>query len=224
MTSAPSYQPLHPEIFTYNDDFVQRFIAPEARDVKADPKKHVTEVAEQLYQMQLFTAEFCKFLIEEAEHCNKWETNLEKIEEPHPFIEGAVDVCEPDTTVEFDKMPGMEKVYEQVIRNHVQPVMEALWVTFKLQRWDTPAVRKYEPDVVNSMDLHYDLETVAMVGYLNDEFKGGGTYFPRWNLTVGSSDNVKVGSVVLYPGGVSHEHSAHAITSGKRYGLANSFY
>jgi len=102
--------------------------------------------------------------------------------------------------------------------------MEALWVTFKLQKWDCPAVRRYEVNVVKQMDLHYDLETVAMVGYLSKDFVGGGTYFPRWKLTVGGHTDVVVGSAVLYPGGISHEHSAHPITGGKRYMLANSFY
>lgn len=111
-----------------------------------------------------------------------------------------------------------------MIRNHVQPLMESFWITFKLQKWDCPAVRKYEVHVVNQMDLHYDLETVAMVGYLNKEFEGGGTNFPRWNMTVGGHTDVIPGSVVLYPGGISHEHKALPITAGKRYMLANSFY
>jgi len=217
------YKALHPEIFTYNQEFIDRFLDPKVGR-NEDPKTIVTEVAEQLYHFQLFTPEFCRLLIEETEHANKWETNFEKTEEPHPMIEGAVDICEPDTTTTFDDLPGMEEVYANVINNHVRRIMEAMWVTFKLQKWDVPAVRKYEVDVIKQMDLHYDLETVAMVGYLNDAFTGGGTYFPRWKLTVGSHENVKVGSVVIYPGGVSHEHMALPITSGKRYALANSFY
>mmetsp|Transcript_8359 Transcript_8359/g.21087 ORF Transcript_8359/g.21087 Transcript_8359/m.21087 type:complete len:227 (+) Transcript_8359:25-705(+) len=219
------YTPLHPEIFKYDAEFVQRFICEGVRaPTRENAKSCVKEVAEQLYQFRLFTEEFCKLLIEEAEHCGKWETNLEKVEEDHPFVPGLIDVCEPDTVVEFAEMPGLDDVYASVLKNHVQPILEGLWVTFKLQKWDPPAVRKYEPHVVSSMDLHYDLETVSMVGYLSRDFVGGGTFFPRWNLTVGSHENVIVGSVVVYPGGVSHEHSAHAITAGKRYMLSNSFY
>ncbi len=106
----------------------------------------------------------------------------------------------------------------------MQPVLEGLWGTFRLQKWDLPAVRKYEPDVVRQMDLHYDAETIGMVGYLNADFEGGGTHFPRWGLTVGDSGRVQVGSVIVYPGGVSHEHLARPIVSGRRYTLANSFY
>eukprot|EP01102_Stenamoeba_stenopodia_P016407 TRINITY_DN5737_c0_g1_i1.p1 TRINITY_DN5737_c0_g1~~TRINITY_DN5737_c0_g1_i1.p1 ORF type:complete len:234 (-),score=74.59 TRINITY_DN5737_c0_g1_i1:69-770(-) len=224
------YKPLHPEIFKYDQEFVDRFLAPAVRNVKehkgniAEIKKVVNEVAEQLYQFDLFTEEFTKFLIEEAEHSGKWVTNLEKIEEPHPMTEGAVDVVEPDTSLSFDDLPGLEDVYGKIIENHVRPIVETLWKTFKLQKWDTPAIRKYEVDVVKQMDLHYDVEIVAMVGYLSKDFIGGGTHFPRWNITVGNNENVRVGSVVVYPGGVSHEHSALAITGGKRYMLANSFY
>jgi hypothetical protein len=224
-TKSKNYTPLHPELFTYNDEFVKRFIDPSVHVIHPSKIHEIaTEVAEQLYLVQLFTPEFCQLLIEEAEHANKWVTHLEKFEEPHPFAEGLIDVCEPDTTVDFDELPGLEEVYGNIIRNHVQPLMETFWKTFKLQKWDTPAVRKYEPHVVNRMDLHYDLETVSMVGYLSKDFVGGGTHFPRWNVTVGTHENVRVGSVVIYPGGVSHEHMALPITAGKRYMLANSFY
>ena len=35
-------------------------------------------------------------------------TNLVRTEEKHPFSPGLVDVCEPDTTVEFDEMTGKQ--------------------------------------------------------------------------------------------------------------------
>eukprot|EP01127_Copromyxa_protea_P004626 TRINITY_DN14477_c0_g1_i1.p1 TRINITY_DN14477_c0_g1~~TRINITY_DN14477_c0_g1_i1.p1 ORF type:complete len:247 (-),score=37.97 TRINITY_DN14477_c0_g1_i1:49-738(-) len=222
-----TYVPLHPEIFTYDEEFVQRFISPKLHNLTSieKVKAAVEEVAEQLYHFVLYTEEYCQFLIEECEHAQKWETNLEYTTEPHPFIEGAVDVCEPDTTVELEDIdPRLVDVYSSVIKNHVQPLVEGLWRTYKLQKFDPPAVRRYTPDLVKGMSLHFDLEVVSMVGYINKDFVGGGTYFPRWDKTVGSHENVVVGSAVIYPGGVSHEHSAHNITSGRRYCLSNSFY
>jgi len=188
-------------------------------------KAAVNEVAEQLYHFELYTEDYCKLLIEECEHANKWVTNLEHTEEPHPFIEGAVDICEPDTTVELEDIDNaLVDVYGSVIKNHVQPLVEKLWITYTIQKWDPPAVRRYTPDLVKGMRLHHDMEVVSMVGYINKDFVGGGTFFPRWNLTVGNHENVVVGSAVIYPGGVSHEHSAHNISGGRRYCLSNSFY
>lgn len=207
---------LHPELYRYDAAFVERFIHPEVTRVR--------ELCEQVYQFRLFTPEFCALLLEEAEHANQWVTVLEHTVAEHGSLPGVDDLIEPDTTVSWDEMPGLVDVYGQIIERHVRPIVESLWVTYKLQKWDTPAVRKYEPHVVREMGLHFDAETVGMIGYLSDGFEGGGTYFPRWKCAVGRSGEVIVGSVVVYPGGVSHEHLALPITSGRRYTLANSFY
>jgi hypothetical protein len=218
------YQPLHPEIFTYDAGFVARFIAPELAPAGRDVRQLVREVAEQIYLFRLFTPEFCRLLIEEAEHRAAWVTVLEKTEEAHSTLEGVSDLIEPDTTLSWERLPGMPEVYGRVIENHVRPVLETLWKTFKLQKWDMPAVRKFEPTVVSGMDLHYDSEIVGMIGYLNTGFEGGGTCFPRWDLTIGRSGDVPPGTVAVYPGGISHEHLALPITAGVRYMLSNSFY
>ena len=223
--APPAYQPLHPALFRYDDGFVARFIDPSvARVTRAGAAGSTREICEQLYQFRLFTPEFCRLLIEEAEHCGEWVTVLEHTVEKHGVLAGVDDLIEPDTSLSWARMPPLVDVYREVIENHVRPVVEGLWQTFKLQKWDIPGVRKYEPDVVKGMDLHYDAETVGMIGYLSDGFTGGGTHFPRWNATVGSSGAVVIGSVVVYPGGVSHEHLALPITAGRRYTLSNALY
>jgi S-adenosylmethionine decarboxylase proenzyme len=215
----------HPGLFRYDAEFVRRFIDPALASPRPEQARGlVKELTEQVYQFQLFTPEFCALLIEEAEHRAAWVTVLEKVEEPHSAFTDVADLIEPDTTLSLSELAGACELYDAVIRHHVQPLLEGLWTTFRLQKWDLPAVRKYEPDVVRQMDLHYDAETVGMVGYLNADFEGGGTHFPRWGLTVGESGHVQVGSVIVYPGGVSHEHLARPITAGRRYTLANSFY
>ena len=221
----PEYEPLHPELFRYDECFVERFLDRSVRRVTPECARHAArEIGEQVYQIQFFTPEFCRLLIEECEHCDSWRTVTEKTIEPHSAMAGIEDVIEPETAVPWAAMRGLERVYDEIVRHHVRPVLEGLWPTFDLQKWDPPAVRKFEPDVVRGMDLHYDAETVGMVGYLSDGFEGGGTRFPRWGLTVGDSANVRVGSVIVYPGGLSHEHLALPVTSGTRYTLSNSFY
>jgi hypothetical protein len=219
------YRPLHPALFRYDAAFVERFIHPSVANIDPAGARALTrELCEQVYQFRLFTPEFCASLIEEAEHCDRWITVLERTIAEHGALKGIDDLIEPDTSVSFEEMPGLADVYAQVIEHHVRPIVEALWVTFKLQKWDVPGVRRFEPDVVNAMDLHYDAETVGMIGYLSDGFEGGGTHFPRWNTVVGRSGEVIVGSVVVYPGGVSHEHAALSVTAGRRYMLSNSLY
>lgn len=67
------YVPLHPEIFKYDEEFVKRFIPSPLHDLSSvdKVKAAVKEVAEQLYLFQLYTEEYCQFLIEECENAKK---------------------------------------------------------------------------------------------------------------------------------------------------------
>lgn len=219
------YRPAHPEILRYDDVFVGRFLDHAIADPRAiDARKVTRELGEQIYHFRLFTPEFCELLIDECERCGGWVTVTERSVEPHSLLSDVEDDIEPDTTHALGLIPGLSEVYDRIVDRHVRPVVEGLWRTWRLQKWDPGAVRRFEPDVVAGMEVHFDAETVGMIGYLNRDFTGGGTHFPRWGLVIGSSSDVSVGSAVVYPGGVSHEHGALPITRGRRYTLANSFY
>lgn len=226
-TDAPTdpYRPAHPQILRYDRAFIDRFLDRSIADPSAiDARKLTREIGEQIYRFQLFTPEFCELLIDECERRGRWVTVTEHSVEPHAALTGVEDDIEPDTTHQLALIPGLADVYDRIIDRHVRPIVEGLWRTWRLQKWDPGAVRRFEPDVVAGMDVHFDAETVGMIGYLSRDFAGGGTHFPRWGLVVGSSSDVAVGSAVVYPGGVSHEHGALPITQGRRYTLANSFY
>lgn len=46
----------------------------------------------------------------------------------------------------------------------------------------------------------------------------------RWHLTVGTHDNGRPRSAIVYPGGVPYEHAALPITAGVRSRLGGSLY
>ena len=211
---AATYTPKHARLYTYDESLLDPAL------LRGQREEIFTEAAEQLYEFRLFTPEFCRLLIEEAEHSGQWRTEAEVAENPYSDVK---DYCLPDTKQHLDKMPGLSAVYEQIIVRHLKPLMQQMWVTFKLQKISPPYVLKYsaEPGAIRAMELHHDLETVTLVTYLNEEFTGGGTYFPRWNYFTGKP---APGSAILYPGGLSHEHEGVAITEGRRYLLCGSFY
>jgi hypothetical protein len=171
---------------------------------------------------KLFTDEYCQLLIEEAEHANKWITETETFEAINS--QGLVEIDDPETIQHLHQIDSrLEQVYYTIVEKHIRPIIESLWVTFRIQKKDRPYVLKYEPDVIKEMGLHFDMETVAMVVTLSrpDQYEGGGTYFPRWNYSTGKP---APGTAIVYPGGVSHEHQGLKITSGKRYLFLGSFY
>ena len=211
----PDYVPLHPELFQYNPDFID----PAVRSGDWDNAVH--EDAEQIYRWQFLTPDFCRMLVEEAEHSNRWETRRD-IEDNPLAADGKVKNYSPwDTTQWLDNMPGLERVYVDIVRSHLEPIVYKTWPIFRMQRMKRPYILKYEPSAVSEMGLHFDAETVTLLIYLNDDYEGGGTYFPRWNYSTGRPP---VGTAVLFPGGLSHVHAGRGIIAGKRYLFCGAYF
>lgn len=206
-------RPKHPELHQYSPHLLDPAL------LTGDPAKIVTEEVEQLYKFRLFTPETCRLLVEEAEHFGHWRTEADV--EENPYDSEVKEYCLPDTTQHLARMNGLDRVYDEIAKRHLIPLIQSLWRTFKVQKVERPYILKYSADQIRSMDLHYDLETCTLVTYLNDEFEGGGTHFPRWKYNTGKQ---APGTAILYPGGISHEHEGLAITSGKRYLMCGSFY
>ena len=74
-------------------------------------------------------------------------------------------------------------------------------------------------DRQSHLSLHHDFSHVTMVVKLNDEFDGGGTWFPKYKTL---SNPEMVGTATLHPGMITHQHGARPITAGKRF-IAVSF-
>ena len=54
---------------------------------------------------------------------------------------------------------------------------------------------------------------ISLILYLNEEFEGGGLYFPKYNLTV----RPRTGTVVTFPSCHEYVHGALPVTQGVRY-------
>jgi len=211
-----SYTPRHPEIFEYNPKFIDPLL------LEGDIKKIITEPIEQIYHFKLFTEEYCMLLIDEAEHCGKWVTEEENFQQVN--TQGLIEDDDPETTLHLHSISKrLEDVYYVIVEKHIRPLVQTLWKTFKIQKMDRPYILKYEPDVINQMGLHHDMETVSMVVALSKPgaYEGGGTFFPKWNYSTGQPP---AGSAIVYPGGVSHEHMGLQTTKGKRYLFLGSYY
>ena len=66
------------------------------------------------------------------------------------------------------------------------------------------------------IDGGFNLEvkrTISFVFYLNDNFTGGGTYFPRQDITISPN----VGDVLIFPSNYTHPHEAQSIIEGTKY-------
>ena len=162
----------------------------------------IDDIGNNIYEFPLFTDKFCKEAVALAETLDKW--TLDR----HEFYP-TNDVLLPEI--------GLNKIYSRVLQEVVYPICIHLWRLDGhgwLTMFSENFMARYTMDRQSHLSLHHDFSHVTMVVKLNDEFDGGGTWFPKYKTL---SNPRKVGTATLHPGMVTHLHGARPITAGKRY-------
>ena len=114
---------------------------------------------------------------------------------------------------------GMKEIYNRVINDFVYPL--AIWY-WKLEgdEWvhnyhkDETFIAKYLPDKQAHLSVHHDRDPLTCVVKLNDDFTGGGTYFPKYKTLVQPK---QIGHAIIHPGQLTHRHGARPVLTGERY-------
>lgn len=162
----------------------------------------IDDIGHNVYEFQLFTEKFCKEAIALAEAKDNWTIDR------HEFY--------PTNDVLLQDI-GLQDIYHRVLKEVVYPLCIHIW-TLEGHGWSDMFsenfLARYTTDRQSHLSLHHDFSHVTMVVKLNDEFEGGGTWFPKYNLL---SNPKRVGTATLHPGMVTHLHGARPIYSGKRY-------
>ena len=162
----------------------------------------VTDKKDNVFEFPLFTPKFCKEAIALAEAKDEWTMDR------HEFY--------PTNDVLLKEI-GLDDIYSRVIEEVVRPLAVNLW-NLEGKTWDAFSnenfMARYTTNRQSHLSLHHDRSHLTMVIKLNDEFTGGGTWFPAYQKL---SNPEEVGVAVLHPGMVTHRHGARPITMGKRY-------
>ncbi len=64
------------------------------------------------------------------------------------------------------------------------------------------------------------MRDISIVGYLNQDFTGGETFFDRQNLKV----KPKTGSVIVFPSNWTHPHQSLSVETGVKYAFVSWLY
>jgi|TARA_B110000879_G_scaffold195723_1_gene264690 collagen beta-1,O-galactosyltransferase len=165
------------------------------------------DLGNNIYEFQLFTPKFCKEAVALAETLDKW------TQDRHVFY--------PTNDVLLQDIQ-LQEIYHRVLKEIVYPLCVHVW-QLEGERWldmeSENFMIRYTTERQSHLSLHHDFSDISMVVKLNDEFEGGGTWFPRYNTL---SNPSKIGTASLHPGKVTHRHGARPISAGKRY-IAVSF-
>ena len=162
----------------------------------------VTDRGDNVYEFPLFTPKFCAEAIALAEAKDEWTIDR------HEYY--------PTNDVLLQEI-GLNDIYNRVLDEVVRPLAIHLW-SLEGKSWDAFSnenfMARYTTTRQSHLSLHHDRSHLTMVIKLNDEFSGGGTWFPKYQKL---SNPQEVGTAVLHPGMITHRHGARPITLGKRY-------
>lgn len=162
----------------------------------------VDHLGDEVYEFPLFTKRFCDEIIAMTEELDNWTY------ERHKFY--------PTTDVLLEDI-GMNRIYNRILNEIIRPLAVHIW-TLEGKSWhkvnSENFLARYLPDAQSHLSLHHDHSHLSLVVKLNDEFDGGGTYFPKYGLL---SNPERIGTATLHPGQITHRHGARPIYSGKRY-------
>ena len=162
----------------------------------------VDHLGDEVYEFPLFTKRFCDEIIAMTEELDNWTYGR------HEHY--------PTTDVLLEDI-GMDDIFNRVLNEIIRPMAIHIW-KLEGKSWDKinseNFLARYLPDAQSHLSLHHDHSHLSLVLKLNDEFDGGGTYFPKYGLL---SNPERVGTATLHPGQITHRHGARPIYSGRRY-------
>jgi len=162
----------------------------------------INDIGNNIYEFPLFTEKFCKEAIALAEEMDNWTTDR------HEFY--------PTNDVLLQDIK-LQDIYHRVLQEVIYPLCKHIWTLDGngwLDMFSENFMARYTTDRQSHLSLHHDFSHITMVVKLNDEFDGGGTWFPKYKIL---SNPERVGTATLHPGMVTHLHGARPIYSGKRY-------
>ena len=141
-----------------------------------------------LLTFPLVTKQFCREIIESAEKTEQWQTSRHK---HYPTYDKEL------------KTFGWGSVYQNIINEYVEPLVSTIWQTVRPANLNCENfIAKYTPDNQDYLAIHNDGSSYSCLVALNDDFEGGGTFYPRHAL--------------VHPE-LNYRHGGRAITSGTRY-------
>ena len=152
-----------------------------------------------LLTFPLVTESFCQDIIAAAEKTKKWSDNRHK---NYPTYDKEL------------KTFGWGVVYQRMLETYVQPLVKDIWnLSDPSQSFHSENfIAKYTPENQEYLAVHNDGTSYSCLVALNNDFEGGGTFYPRQNVEV----NLMPGHALIHPE-LNYRHGGRVVTQGTRY-------
>ena len=136
----------------------------------------------------------------------------------------------------LDRRNPIQKAANQLLTTKIAIIQETLAKTYGVQfpQAEACSILRYSPSQQykrhidnillssRTQEVEQGIPTrdVSIVGYLNDDFEGGETFFDRQNIKV----TPKKGSAIVFPAYYTHPHQSIMVRSGRKYSWTTWLY
>lgn len=176
----------------------------------------------------LLEPETCDHLIEVAEFCQF---------EAATILIGAVNTeIRNNGILPLDRRNPIQKSANDLVMTRIQVIQEALFQVYGVQfpHAEPCSILRYSPSQHDKRHIDNILlssrfkeveegiptRDVSIVGYLNDDFEGGETFFDRQSVKV----RPHKGSAIVFPSYYTHPHQSLPVTRGRKYSWTSWLY
>jgi len=225
-TVQENYVPLHKQLYDFGETFTETYFVPSfVEAIKAGTPTALSSIlykqSEGIYTFNMLTPQYCKELLEEVDHFEKWALSHDmEVHRPNSMNNyGAI----------LDNF-GFEQVLQDWMKKLVQPFAVMLYPEFGAQSLDEHHGFVVEYKLGKDIDLgfHVDDSEITLNVCLGKIFEGGTLYFKGVRCPVHQSTATrskaeefvlthKLGTAVLHVG--KHRHGANPILDGERFNL-----
>jgi hypothetical protein len=189
-----------PRAAEFFNSLYQQFF-PKQESLFITHKGPVRQLSKDMLLVDFMTQEQCERLIEIADANGKW------------------------GSLEYDKFPAQEirfkelrlwRELDEFWQENIVPIVEHYWKPLQMYGLRDAFVMRYAMDTQVSLNLHHDASLVTGSVKLNDDYDGAELIYPRQNF---SNKDIPVGSMILFPGQLTHGHECLPLKSGVKYSL-----
>ena len=176
------------------DEWCSKYINPSI--LKGQYKLVVDEIGYNIIEFPLFTKKFCQDIV------NLTEDNIE-------------DNLNTQTLLSLN----LEKTYNKVLTQFVYPIYTWFWELesdYSDKFTSQNHVLKSTTETTENLGIHYSNSELVLNIKLNNNFKGGDIYMPRYKISISPK---KIGNVICYPGGITHKYGNRPVEEGTQYTL-----
>ncbi len=176
----------------------------------------------------LLEPETCDHLIEVAEFCQF---------ESATILIGSVDTEVRNSGIlALDRRQPIQKAANELVITKIKVIQETLFQAYgvKFPHAEPCSILRYSPSqqykrhidnillASRFQEVEQGIPTrdVSIVGYLNDDFEGGETFFDRQDIKV----KPQKGSAIVFPAYYTHPHQSLPVTRGRKYSWTSWLY